>query len=116
MHNDAQTYVSDRWWGSLWQRYSIGPTGLDLVWPGLRFPLDEVVSLRVCGSCFTADVWDLRIAHKLDLCDLVSHVVLRRRTGLFKLLRFAPPDPEAFVDAWQQLVATRPELGSPWVR
>lgn len=36
-------------------------------------------------------------ALKLDLADLFKHVGIRRRSGLFKQLRFTPSDPHEFV-------------------
>ncbi len=41
---------------------------------------------------------------KLDLADMFEHVSLRRRSGLFKELRFTPDNPEEFVERAREIL------------
>jgi hypothetical protein len=43
-------------------------------------------------------------ALKLDMADLCRHVAIRRRSGIMKRLRFAPDDPEKFVEVCKSIM------------
>ncbi|HHO53388.1 MAG TPA: hypothetical protein ENK18_21585 [Deltaproteobacteria bacterium] len=101
-------YVSPRAPMSLWQEYRVRPDGIELrsfIVGHTFLPWDEILSVTARPPLVIADLFrrDARFqrlfAVKLDLADLVRHVAVERRHGLFGQYRFVPDDPDAFVAA-----------------
>ncbi|MGD0252813.1 MAG: hypothetical protein ABSC01_08970 [Verrucomicrobiota bacterium] len=93
--NDTLLYKSKRTAKSLWQAYRIYRDRLELQW-WLLFhtvvvPADEIRAIEVRPALFTGPggaVWGI----KLDFCNSCRHVLLIRKSGLFKRIGFAPDD------------------------
>lgn len=56
---------------------------------------EDIVSIR-SEQPFQTLRWTFTVL-KLDLSDLFEHVLLKRRNGFFKQLRFTPDNPGEFV-------------------
>jgi hypothetical protein len=98
--NDTPLYASKRTAKSLWQRYCIYRDRLELQsWILLHtvvVPIDEFQAIEVHPSVFSGQkglTWGI----KIDCCDLCRHVLLKRKSGLFKGIGFSPDEPETFV-------------------
>ena len=107
--NDTPIYVSKRTGRGLWQAYRVYPDRLELqCWyllHALVIPTSEIRRLEIRPSIFGGSqgfIWGI----KLDNCDLCRHVLLQRKSGLFKRIGFTPDDPEKFLAAYR---AIRPD-------
>jgi hypothetical protein len=108
--NDTPLYTSKRMARNLWQEYRIYPDRLELqVRPLFRtivVPTDAIQAVEVRPSIFSGlkgMTWGI----KNDLCDLYRHVLLTRRTGLFKRIGFSPDEPEKFVEICESILPRR---------
>ena len=98
--NDTPIYISKRTAKSLWQEYRVcrGPLELQcwLLFRTVVVPANEIQAVEVRPALFTGPggaVWGI----KLDNCNLCRHVLLIKKSGLFKRIGFSPDDPEKFV-------------------
>ena len=98
--NDSPIYISKRTTKSLWQEYRICQDRLELqswfLFHTIVIPAGEIASIEVRPSIFSGSrgiIWGI----KLDNCNLCRHVLLTKKTGLFKRIGFSPDDPEKFV-------------------
>ncbi len=98
--NGAPIYVSKRTAKSLWQEYRIFRDRIELqCWIALHtlvISAGEIVKAEVSPSFFSGRkgfTWGV----KIDNCDFCRHVLLARKSGLFKRIAFSPDDPEKFV-------------------
>ena len=87
-------YTSKRSGRSLWQQYRIYSDRLELQsWFLLHtivIPASEIAAVAVRPPGL---IWGV----KLDNCNFCRHVLIRRKSGLFKTMGFTPDDPEKFV-------------------
>jgi hypothetical protein len=94
---------------SLWQEYTIYSDRIELqarlFFHKIVIPLEDIHSIEVRSSIFkgVADFWSV----KIDNCDFCRHVLLTRKSGLFKRIAFTPSDPEEFVDVCNSLLQRR---------
>jgi hypothetical protein len=105
--NDTPIYISKRTPMNLWQEYRIYPDRLELqswfLFHAIVVPANEIQAIEVRPSIFRS--WDGFIwGVKLDNCNLCRHVLLIKKTGLFKRIGFSPDDPEKFVAACQSII------------
>ena len=98
--NDTPFYITKRTARSLWQEYRIYRDRLELqCWLLFRtvvVPANEIQAVEVRPALFAGPggaVWGI----KLDNCNLCRHVLLTKKSGLFKRIGFSPDDPEKFV-------------------
>lgn len=105
--NDIPIYVSKRTAKSLWQEYRIYRDRLELqswfLFHTIVVPANEIQAVEVRPALFTGPggaVWGI----KLDNCNLCRHVLLIKKSGLFKRIGFAPDDPEKFVAVCQSIM------------
>jgi hypothetical protein len=98
--NDTPIYISQRTAKSLWHQYRIYRDRLELqswlFFHTFVVPADEIQAVEVRPALFTGPggaVWGI----KLDNCNLCRHVLLIKKSGLFKRIGFSPDDPEKFV-------------------
>ena len=97
---------------SLWQKYRIWRDYIELCCFFRRFLIwaDEVEEVKVFPPpVIRTTFWAL----KLDLADLYRHVGIRRKTGLFKNLRFTPDDPEKFCAVARAMLEAGTRKGTP---
>ena len=97
---EQPVHTSRRKAASLWQQYRIFPDRLELqswiLFHTIVIPANEIVSIEVRPSFFGGRkgmTWGV----KLDLSDLHRHVLVTRKTGIFKRLAFTPDDADEFV-------------------
>ena len=107
--NDTPLYSSKRTLKSLWQQYRIYPDRLELQsWFLLHtvvVPRDEIQAVEVRPSAWTGEkgfTWGI----KIDNCDLCRHVLLTKKSGLFKRIGFTPDQPEEFVEVCKSILPT----------
>ena len=108
--NDALPYQSKRPAKSLWQQYRIYRDRLELqswlLFHTVVVPTNEIRAIEVRPALFSGPggaVWGI----KLDLCNCCRHVLLIRKSGLFKRIGFSPDDPEKFVAVCQSILPNR---------
>ncbi len=99
--NDVPIYTSKRTGKSLWQEYRIFSDRLELqcwcLFHTLVVPANEMVNVEVRSPGI---IWGI----KLDNCNFCRHVLLRKKSGLFKNIGFSPDDPEKFVAICQSIL------------
>lgn len=107
-------YRSKRLLKNFWQEYRVCAERIELqFWLGLHtivIPFREIESLKVRspGGSLGGIVETFRsFPLKIDASDFCRHVLLKRTTGIFKYIRFAPDDPEKFVAAAAPYVRKR---------
>ena len=105
--NDIPIYTSKRTAKSLWQEYRIYRDRLELqswfLFHTLIIPAGEIFKIEVRPSIFSGRkgfIWGV----KLDNCDFCRHVLLIKKTGLFKRIGFSPDDPDKFVAVCQSIL------------
>ncbi|MGD0410549.1 MAG: hypothetical protein ABSC18_02505 [Verrucomicrobiota bacterium] len=105
--NETPLYTSKRTLKSLWQRYRIHQDRLELQsWFLLHtvvVPAKEIQAVEVRPSVFggwKGFAWGI----KLDNSDLCRHVLLERKSGLFKRIAFSPDNPEEFVEICKSIM------------
>jgi hypothetical protein len=108
--NDGSLYKSKRTAKSLWQQYRIYRDRLELqswiLFHTVVVPANEIQAVEVRPSVFRGQkgfIWGL----KIDNCSLCRHVLLIKKSGLFKRIGFSPDEPEAFVEICKSIVADR---------
>ena len=99
--NDMPIYTSKRTPKSLWQEYRICRDRLELqswfLFHTVVVPANEIQAVEVRPSGF---IWGV----KLDNCNFCRHVLLIKKSGLFKRIGFSPDDPEKFVAVCQSIL------------
>ncbi len=104
MMNGAPVYRSKRTGKNLWQEYRVCPDRLELqswfLFHTLVVPANEIVAVEVHPAGF---LWGI----KLDNCNLCRHVVVIKKSGLFKRIGFVPDDPEQFVAVCKSILPAR---------
>jgi hypothetical protein len=105
--NDTPLYVSKRKGRNLWQQYRVYFDRLELQsWIFLHtliVPVRTIQAVEVRPSIFSGRkgfTWGI----KIDNCDLFRHVLLARKSGVFKRIAFSPDDPAKFVEACQSMI------------
>jgi hypothetical protein len=105
--NGALVYISKRTAKSLWQEYRIYRDRVELqCWIALHtlvIPAGEILKIKVRPSLFSGQkgfTWGV----KLDNCNFCRHVLLIKKSGLFKRIGFSPDDPEKFVAVCQSIM------------
>jgi hypothetical protein len=99
--NGAPIYVSKRTGKNLWQEYRVYPDRLELQsWclvHTLVVPASEILSVEIPPPGFIGGI-------KLDNCNLCRHVVVIKKSGLFKRIGFVPDAPEKFAAACRSIL------------
>jgi hypothetical protein len=99
--NDIPIYTSKRTGRSLWQEYRIYRDRLELqswfLFHTIVVPANEIQAVEVRPSGI---IWGV----KLDNCNFCRHVLLTKKSGLFKRIGFTPDDPEKFVAVCQSIL------------
>jgi len=99
--NNTPIYTSKRTAKSLWQEYRIYPDRLELqswfLFHTIVVPANEIRAIEVRPPGF---IWGV----KLDNCNFCRHVLLVKKTGLFKRIGFSPDDPGIFVAVCQSIL------------
>ena len=99
-------YVSKRTGKNCWQDYRVFPDRIELrCWMILStfvIPAEEILDIEVRNwNFFSRKNW---FSLKLDWADLFQHILLHRKSGLFKYIRFTPDHPEAFAAAVKSIM------------
>ena len=104
---EQPVYVSRRTPASLWQEYRIFSDRLELQsWTLLHtivIPANEILEIEARPSLFGGRkgiTWGIT----LDMTDLHSHVLVRRKTGFWKRIAFTPDNPDEFVRICQSII------------
>ena len=104
-------YESRRSFRSLGQAYRIYTDRVELGFFGFKKTIAgadilnvEVRPHMVSGDLFRGKGLASAFALKLDLADLFRHVAIHRRSGWIKHVRFAPDDPDTFVQVCKSIV------------
>src|ERR1700687_5595887 len=94
--NGTPIYTSKRAGKNLWPEYRVYPGRLDLqsrfLFHTLVIPVNEILGVEVRAAEI---IWSVN----LDNCNFCRHVLLHKKSGLFKRIGFTPDDPEKFVNA-----------------
>ena len=94
-------HTSKRTAKSLWQEYRIYPDWLELqfwfLFHTIVVPINEIQTIEVRPSVFSG-IKGITLGVKIDNCDLCRHVLLTKKSGLFRRIGFSPDDPEKFVE------------------
>ena len=105
--NETPLYTSKRTLKSLWQRYRIYRDRLELqswiLFHTIVVPAKEIRAVEVRPPVFSGRkgfVWGI----KLDYSDFCHHVLLERKSGLFKRIAFSPDNPEEFVEICKSIM------------
>ena len=106
--NDTPIYVAKRTGRSLWQEYRIYRDRLELqswfLFHTVVVPANEIQAVEVRPSIFHGRegfIWGM----KLDNCNLCRHVLLTKKSGVFKRIGFSPDDPDKFVAVCQSVIS-----------
>lgn len=106
--NDKLLYTSKRTARSLWQQYRVYRDRLELqswfLLHTLVVPRDKIQAVEVRPSVLNSDkgfTWGI----KLDFCDLCRHVLLTKKSGVFKRVGFSPDEPEKFVEICKSILS-----------
>ena len=99
--NGMLIYTSKRTAKSLWQQYRIYHDRLELhswlLFHTIVVPANEIQAVEVRPP---GPIWGV----KLDNCNFCRHVVLIRKSGLFKRIGFTPDEPEKFVEICKSIL------------
>jgi len=105
--DNALLYASKRTLKSLGQQYRIYHDRVELqswfLFHTVVVPRDEVRAVEVRPSALTSQkgfTWGI----KIDNCDLCRHVLLTKKSGLFKRIGFTPDQPEEFVEVCKSIL------------
>ncbi len=105
--NDTSLYKSKRTAKSLWQEYRIYRDRLELqswaLFHTVVLPANEIQAVEVRPSVFSGQkgfTWGV----KIDNCDLCRHVLLIKKSGLFKRIGFSPDEPDKFVEICKSIL------------
>jgi hypothetical protein len=104
--NDTPLYASKRTAKSLWQQYRIYRDRLELqswfLFHTVVVPVNEIQAIEACPSVWSGQdgfTWGI----KIDNCDLCRHVLLTKKSGVFKRIGFTPDEPEKFVEVCKSI-------------
>lgn len=99
--NDTPIYTSQRTAKSLWQEYRIYRDRLELqswfLFHTVVVSANKIQAVEIRPSGF---IWGV----KLDNCNSCRHVLLIKKSGLFKRIGFSPDDPEKFLAACKSIM------------
>jgi hypothetical protein len=99
--NNTPIYTSKRTGRSLWQEYRIYRDRLELqswfLLHSIVVPANEIQAVEVRLPGF---IWGV----KLDNCNFCRHVLLTKKSGLFKRIGFSPDVPETFAAVCQSIL------------
>jgi hypothetical protein len=115
----APLYVSKRSFKNLWQQYRIYLDRIELqCWIALhtlKIPMRDIVDIKLrppfslwnllCGKISLRGV-------KIDQCDFCRHVAIKRISGLWKIIAFAPDNPDEFADIIKSLKENADKISS----
>ena len=92
--NDMPIYASTRTGRTLWQEYRIYRDRLELqswfLFHTIVIPANGIQAVEVRPPGI---IWGV----KLDNCNFCRHVLLTKKSGLFKRIGFSPDEPEKFL-------------------
>jgi len=104
---ETPLYTSTRTIKNLWQRYRIYKDRLELqswlLFHSIIVQRNEIQAVEVRPSVFSGRkgfAWGI----KMDNSDLCRHVLLERKSGLFKRIAFSPDNPERFVEVCKSIM------------
>jgi hypothetical protein len=99
--NDNPVYTSKRTVKSLWQQYRIHRDRLELqswlLFHTFVVPADEIQAVEVRPP---GPIWGV----KLDNCNFCRHVLLIKKSDLFKRIGFSPDNPDKFVEICKSIL------------
>jgi hypothetical protein len=105
---EQPVHISRRTPANLWQEYRIFPDRLELqswiLFHTIVIPAREILEIEVHPSFFSGRkgfAWGI----KLDNSDFCRHVLVVRKSGLFKRIAFTPDKPDEFVRVCQSIMA-----------
>ena len=105
--NDVPIYISKRTGNKPVAGVSRLPDRLELqswfLFHTLVISAGEILKIEVRPSIFRGQkgfIWGM----KLDNCNFCRHVLLIKKSGLFKRIGFSPDDPEKFVAVCQSIL------------
>jgi hypothetical protein len=108
-NSEPPIYSSRRTAAGLWQSYAVYRDRLELrTAVGIfKIPLGDIISIerRPPGIKSFATQPNSLIAIKLDVSDFYDHVLLNRKSGLFKWIRFIPDDIDNFISETKSAMA-----------
>lgn len=119
--NETPVYVSKPTGRNFWQKYSVYSDRIELrswfCFKNFVIPWEELIEIKVCPREVVSDLWREKslaslLALKLDWSDIFTHVVIRRRSGLLRYIRFTPDDPEKFVEVCRAVCDNTPTIVS----
>jgi hypothetical protein len=95
---------------SLWHEYRVygDRVELDSMFGTITVPFDQVTGVGIAHNYWQGvrlQLRGFRPGIKLDCADFNDHVVLDRRTGLFRHIAFTPDNPEEFVASLESALA-----------
>ncbi len=101
-------YVSTPSGKNFWQEYRVYPDRVELdcklLFQTITIPAKEIVDIESRPPLAFLDIFRGKgikqaFAFKFDGADLNQHVVIERKSGIMKCIRFTPDDPEKFIGA-----------------
>jgi hypothetical protein len=99
--NDTPIYISKRTGKGLWQEYRIYRDRLELQsWLLFHTVVVPAYGIQAIEARPPGAIWGV----KLDNCNFCRHVLLIKKSGLFKRIGFSPDDPEKFVAVCQSIL------------
>ena len=102
--NNTLLYKSKCTAKSLWQEYRIYRDRLELqswlLFHTVVVPVNEIRAVEVRPS---GVIWGV----KLDNCNFCRHVLLTKKSGLFKRIGFSPGEPDKFVEICKSILPGR---------
>jgi hypothetical protein len=105
--NGTPLYASKLTAKSLWQQYRVYHDRIELqswfLFHTVVVPAGEIRAIEVRPSVWSGDkgfTWGI----KIDNCDLCRHVLLTKKSGIFKRIGFTPDDPEKFVEICRSIL------------
>jgi len=102
--NNTPLYKSKRTAKSLWQEYRIYRDRLELqswlLFHTVVVPVNEIRAVEVRPS---GVIWGV----KLDNCNFCRHVLLTKKSDLFKRIGFSPGEPDKFVEICKSILPGR---------
>jgi hypothetical protein len=104
---EQPVFVSRRTPASLWQQYRIFPDRLELqawiLFHTIVIPAREILTIETRPSVFSGRK-GITLGIKLDNSDLCRHVLVTKKSGLWKRLAFTPDQPDEFVRVCESIL------------
>jgi hypothetical protein len=91
----------------LWQQYRIFPDRLELqawiLFHTIVIPAREILTIETRPSVFSGRK-GITLGIKLDNSDLCRHVLVTKKSGLWKRLAFTPDQPDEFARVCESIL------------